>query len=129
MKTSMLLAAGAAAFLMTGASVALAQDLAPGASPRVDSVVRSNSGNWTLKQREEWLNSRIDKARDGHDLDGREADRVHHELDRIRDDENHMRDRHDGQLTDNETATLEARLDDMASKIQWAHETAFQRPW
>jgi hypothetical protein len=40
-----------------------------------------------------------------------------------------MRDSHDGQLTDNETTLLEARLDDVAAKIHWAHEQAFQRPW
>jgi hypothetical protein len=124
MKTSILLAAGAAAMLLYAPS-AFAQDAAPiGAAPTV-----RDTGNWTLKQREDWLNSHIDKAHDEHDIDGREADRTHHELDLIKDDESHMRDHHDGQLTDNETAALETRLDDMAAKIHWLHQNAFQRPW
>ena len=40
-----------------------------------------------------------------------------------------MRDHHDGQLTDNQTADLESRLNDVASKIHWLHENSFQRPW
>ena len=128
MKTSILLAATGLAAFMTLPAAALAQDYTPaGAAPPV--AGETHSGNWTLREREDWLRDRIDKAHDAHDLDGREADRAHHELDRIRDDEDHMRDGHRGQLTDNETTTLEARLDDMAAKIHWAHETAFQKPW
>lgn len=134
MKTSMILAAASAAALFAFlplASVARAQDYTPpGAAPPVEGApAATHAGDWTLKERERWLDDRINKARDEHDLDGGEADRAHHELDRLRDDENHMRDRHDGQLTDNETTTLEARLDDMAAKIHWVHENAFQKPW
>ena len=87
-------------------------------------------GNFTLKQREEWLSHRIDKAKDDGSIDGREADRVRHELDRIKHDEDHYRGHHDGdQLTDNETAELEARLDQLADKIHWLHDNGFQRPW
>ncbi len=87
-------------------------------------------GDYTLKQREEWLSSRIDKAHDDGSLDGHEADRVHRELDRIRHDEDHYRDHHGGgQLTDNETSELEARLNQLADRIHWLHENNFQRPW
>ena len=51
------------------------------------------------------------------------------ELNDIRDQENHMRDAHDGQLTDNETASLETNLDTMADQIHTLHEDRFQRPW
>jgi hypothetical protein len=123
-KIKVLMASGAAALLsLAPLTAALAhQDDLPGGAAH-------QSGNWTLKQREEWLASRIDKAHDEHDIDGHEADRVNHELDRIRHDEDKMRDHHDGQLTDNETADLEARLDDLAAKVHWLHENAFQRPW
>ncbi len=63
-----------------------------------------------MKQREDWLSSRIDKARDDKSIDGHKADRARHELDSIRHDESHSRVRHDGgQLTDTETQELEAR--------------------
>jgi hypothetical protein len=132
MKTSILLAAGAAA-LLTSAPAAFAQDVGPASAvpPTTATVIQETgpSGNWTLKQREEWVNTHIDKARDEKDISGRDADRAHHALDLIRDDENRMRDRHDGQLTDNETTSLESRLDQMAANIHWAHDNAFQRPW
>jgi len=34
-----------------------------------------------------------------------------------------------GQLTDNQTADLESRLDAMADQIHWAHQEAFAKPW
>ena len=47
----------------------------------------------------------------------------------MRDDENHMRgDRHDGQLTDDETFSLEARLDGLADQIVQLHNEAWRRP-
>ena len=134
MKTSILLTAAAGAALTLSAP-AFAQDLTPaGATPPVAGVTTSASvagnGNWTLSEREHWVDEHINKAHDEKDIDGREADRAHHELDRIRDNENQMRSHHDGgQLTDNETTMLEARLDDMAARIHWAHEQAYQKPW
>ena len=93
------------------------------------SATIGDHGNWTLKQREEWLTNRLDKATADGALDHHEFERVHHELSRIRDDEDRLRDAHDGQLTDNETADLEARLDSVANQIHWLHEESFQRPW
>ena len=107
--------------------------LAPATFPQAQAVdataVVSEHGDWTLKQREDWLSSRLDKARDDGSLDHREFERVRHDLARIRDDEEHLRDRHDGQLTDNETTTLEARLDGVADQIHWLHENSFRHPW
>jgi hypothetical protein len=128
MQTSILLAAGAAV-LLAMAPGAHAQIVEPANATPATIAPAPDSGNWTLKQREDWLNDRINKAHDGHDIDGREADRAHHALDRLRDEENKLRGDHDGQLTDNETQMLEARLDDMAAQIHWLHENAFQRPW
>jgi hypothetical protein len=116
------LAAGAAAlFALTPMTAGYAQDEAP--------AVAADHGNWTLKERENWLHSRLDKARDDGSLDHHEYNRVKHDLDAIHDNEEAMRDHHDGQLTDNQTADLEARLDDVASKIHWLHENSFERPW
>jgi hypothetical protein len=102
----------------------------PAASEGVDSnAVVGASGNWTLKEREDWLNKRLDMARDDGSIDHAEYDRLHDNLDAIRDQENRMRDAHDGQLTDNQTAALETSLDQMADHIHWLHEDKFQRPW
>jgi hypothetical protein len=131
MKTPLILAAGLAAGLAL-ASAAQAQS----SERREDrnTVYPALRGDpdrsgWTLKRREEWLNDKINQAHDEHALDGREADRAHHELDRLRDDENRMRGHHDGQLTDNETFSLEARLDSLADQVVREHNGAWRRPW
>jgi hypothetical protein len=93
------------------------------------SATIGDHGNWTLKERENWLDSRLDKARDDGSIDRHEFERVRHDLSSIRDDEDRLRGAHDGQLTDNETADLEARLDGVAGQIHWLHEESFRRPW
>lgn len=126
-----LLAAGSAAILaatpMAAAHAQSADDMA------VDSnatVAATTHGDWTLKQRENWLHDRLERARDDGSIDHAEYDRVRHRLDDIHHDEDQMRDRHEGgQLTDNENTSLEARLDGVADQIHWLHEDAFRRPW
>ncbi len=119
--------------LLAKGSAALLLALTPLAAVHAQAVdanaVVSDHGDWTLRQREDWLKDRLDKAKDDHSIDRAEYDRVHDHLNEIRHDEDRMRDRHDGQLTDNETATLEARLDGVADQIHWLHEDAFRRPW
>lgn len=124
----LLISAAATALALGAAAPSFAQMAQPDA---VDAnAVVSPHGDWTLKEREDWLGDRLRAARDDGSIDGGEFDRVHHELDRIHDDENRMRSDHDGgQLTDNETSTLEARLDGVADQIHWLHEDQFKRPW
>ncbi len=134
MKAPMILAAGlAAGFALTTAALPSRGRAQP---PRYDrettypaGVAGADRSDWTLKRREDWLNDRINKAHDEHALADREADRAHHELDRLRDDENRMRGRQDGQLTDNETVELEARLDSLSDRIVTLHNDAWRRPW
>jgi hypothetical protein len=131
MKPLVLSLAGAAA---AAALMASAMPLATHAQSYVGAPVDANAvvadhGDWTLKDREHWLFSRLDKAHDDGSIDGHEYDRVRREMDTIRADEDRMRDNHDGQLTDNESAALEARLDSVAGQIHWLHESAFQKPW
>lgn len=126
MKIPLLLTAASLGALLASAPAVFAQP--PGERSYAPAAVREE-GDWTLKQREQWLDDHINKAHDDHSLDGHEADRAHHELDRLKDDEHHLRDHHDGQLTDNETAQLETRLDRLADQIHWAHEDEFRRPW
>jgi len=119
---------GAAAVALMSAAPALAQSaLDDGVD--ANAVVSAHAGDWTLRQREEWLAKRIDMARDDHSLTSFERDRIRDQLNDLRDQENHMRDAHDGQLTDNETAALETNLDTMADQIHGMHEDRFQRPW
>lgn len=117
--------------LGAAASAMMALTLAPAVHAQaVDaSAVVGDHGNWTLKQRENWLDDRLSKARDDGSINHHEFGRVRHELSTIRDDEDQLRDHHDGQLTDNETTDLEARLDGVASQIHWLHENSFKRPW
>jgi hypothetical protein len=131
MNTTRLVAISCAAVSLAAAapaSHALAQAY-QGATVDTTATV-AGQGNWTLKERENWLQDRLHTARDDGSIDGHEYDRVNHELDRIRDSENDLRGQHDGgQLTDNETSMLEARLDGVADQIHWLHEDRFRKPW
>jgi phosphoglycerate-specific signal transduction histidine kinase len=123
------LVGGAMALLICAAPFAAAHAQPADRAGADASALVTEHGDWTLKQRENWLYSRLDKARDDGAIDGQEQRRVRGDLSSIRDDERRMREHHDGQLTDNETAELEARLDGVASQIHWLHEDAFKRPW
>ena len=118
--------------LIVGAAAAMT-GLAPAtmvnAQPVEHEVTSPTHGDWTLKQREDWLKERIERSRDDGSLAHSEYDRVRHALDDIRHDEDHMRDHHKGQLTDNENVRLEARLDDLASTIHWLRAENLERPW
>ena len=112
---------------------AMALSLSPlshaGAQPDTAVAASPTHGDWTLRERERWLGDRISKSRDDGALDRVEYDRARHSLDDLRRAEDEMRDHQHGQLTDNQTQDLEARLDDMAAQIHWAHQEAFARPW
>jgi hypothetical protein len=98
--TLSVLAGGALALsCLAPMAVVRAQDEPPPAAHSPD------QGNWTLRQREDWLTSHLDH------------------------DEDQMRHHQDGQLTDNETADLEGRLDHVAHQIHWLHEHSFTPPW
>ena len=120
---------------ITGYVAAITLSLSPWSQATAQSdpdgapAVSSSHGDWTLRQREDWLSDRIQKSRDDGSLDHREFERAKLALSDLRREEDQMRDHADGQLTDNQTADLEARLDDMAAKIHWAHVDSFTRPW
>ena len=120
---SLLAYGGAMALALSPLGHAAAQPDTPAAA------VSATHGDWTLRERERWLGDRIDKSRDDGALDRVEYDRARHGLDDLRREEDRMRDHQHGELTDNQTADLEARLDDMAAQIHWAHQEAFAKPW
>ena len=129
MTTAKTLLLGVAACTLAFAPAAFAAPYdAPGAG--VDTAaVATPQGDWTLKEREDWLSNRLDHARDDGSINDHEFDRVHDELGSIKDDEGKLRDNHDGQLTDGENNALESRLDGVADQIHWLHEDQFRKPW
>ncbi len=86
-------------------------------------------GDWTLRQREEWLSDRLEKSRNDGSIDRGEADRAKRDLSDLRHEEDRLRDGAHGQLTDNQIADFEMRLDAMAAKIKWANAAAYSQPW
>lgn len=126
--TVSLMACGAATALsLSPLSPARAQDTHDIAS--APPTAAASHGDWTLRQREDWLNDRLEKSRVDASLDRTEYHRVHDDLTDLRHEEDHMRGAAHGQLTDNQTADLEGRLDAIAAKIHWANTVAYSRPW
>jgi hypothetical protein len=122
--TSLAAYGGAILLSLSPWSAASAQsDMAPAPT------AASAHGDWTLRQREDWLSDKLEKSRGDGSLDRIEYDRAHRELSDLRHEEGALRDSAHGQLTDNQTADLEARLDTMAAKIKWANDSAYARPW
>ena len=70
-----------------------------------------------IRAREDWLEQRIVRSRNNGAISRREADRAMDTLDGIRRDERYMW--RDGHLSDRESRTLMARLDDLNSQIRW----------
>ena len=128
MKTLMLsLAAvgGAAALSLSPLGVANAQiEAAPPPAPAA-----AEHGDWTLRQREDWLSERLKRSLDNGALDKAEFNRARLEMDHLRQEESRMRHDGKGELTDNQTDDLKARLDTMSDKIHWANTSDYKRPW
>lgn len=130
MKTLSIALYGAAALLVGTAPATLVHAQSADVNGVNTDAVVTPHGDWTLKDRESWLQSRLDKARDDDSISADEYSRVHAEIDHIKSDEDAMRDQHDGnQLTDNETSSLEARLDSVSDQIHWLRDDDFRRPW
>lgn len=123
-------AAVAATFGLSAFGAALAQDMTPPAPPpAVAEVAPVAHGEWTLRQREEWLSDRLEKARVDGSLDHSQFEKAKHEMTDLRREEGRTRNHSHGQLTGDQTAELEAHLDAVGAKIHWANATAYNRPW
>jgi hypothetical protein len=86
-------------------------------------------GDWTLRQREDWLNGQLEKARDDRSLDKASFNSARLEMRDLGREESRMRHDAHGQLTDNQTAELDTRLDTVAAKIRWANMSEHTHPW
>jgi hypothetical protein len=118
---------GAAALGLAPLSAANAQmETAPMAAP---APAAAEHGDWTLRQREDWLSDRLKRSLDNGALDKAEFNRARLEMDHLRQEESRMRHDGKGELTDNQTSDLKARLDTMSDKIHWANSSDYKRPW
>ena len=89
----------------------------------------ATQGDWTLGQREDWLGAQLKDSVASGALDKAGFNQAQLEMDHLRQEESRMRHDGGGQLTDNQTSELEARLDTMSDKIHWANMGAYKRPW
>ncbi len=121
------LAAGAAALALLASAlptVAHAQ-IATGEAADANAVV-GDMGRWRLFDRERWLSTRLDMARSDGTLGDAAFHRLREQLGEIRSEQDRMRNDQGGQLTENETISLAARLDGVAAELR---DSGFQRPW
>ena len=83
-------------------------------------------GGWSIDQREDWLQHRIDQGRADGSLSPREARRVQVSLNGIRTRQTRFMHRDFGHLTDAHRAYLESLLDQLSASIRGMRENA---PW
>ena len=117
---------GAFLLALSTCETAAAQTDMPTAMP---AAVAPAHGDWTLRQREDWLNGQLEKARDDRSLDKAACNSARLEMRDLGREESRMRHDAHGELTENQTAELDARLDTVAAKIHWANMSEHTHPW
>lgn len=125
MKTHTLSLAGIGAVILLG----LAPVGAANAQPASVTATAATHGDWTLRQREDWLTGQLEKAKADGSLSKASFNRARLEMRNLQNEESRMRHDAHGQLTASQAADLEARLDTMAAKIDWANVSAHTHPW
>ena len=73
-----------------------------------------------IREREEWLERRINRGINDGSINRREARRVITDLQQIRFDEQRLRRRNGGRLNERDRDILQDRLDGLAQQIRWA---------
>lgn len=108
----------------------LRQNGAVGAEPAgPGALAPAAGGGWSLDQREDWLQQRIDHGLADGSLDRHEAFRAQSELRRIRFQEQRLRTMHGGRLWDRDRLMLQQRLDNLSQTIHWLRDNGERRPW
>ena len=74
---------------------------------------------WTLDQREQWLQGRIDRGVDDHRLSGHEVIRGQGELQAIRKEQASLTERDGGALSPEDRTYLVGRLDQLNQTLRW----------
>jgi len=86
------------------------------------------AGAFSIDQRIDWMQDRINHGRMDGSLDHFEADRVQAELNSIRSEEKRDRFYHWGKLRGGDRTHIQMRLDRLGATIHWMHD-APRRPW
>lgn len=86
-------------------------------------------GGWSLEQREDWLQQRIERGRADGSLDRREAYRAERSLRDIRAMQARLLRRDRGRLTDADRLYLEQRLDRLRDGLRWMRQNSETAPW
>ena len=89
------------------------------APPPPPPIAQADAAAWTLDQREDWLQARIDRGVDEHRLSGNEASRGQQELRAIRAQEAHLLAQDGGALSDADHSYLAHRLDELNQTLRW----------
>jgi hypothetical protein len=85
---------------------------------------------WDLDERIRWVQDRIERGREGGEVERDAAERGEDQLRDIRRDEERYRDRHYGRLPVLDRARLMARVDEIARDLRWhGDDNDFHRPW
>ena len=85
---------------------------------------------WSLDQREDWLQQRIDAGRADGSLTRREASRIQKGLNDVRNEQRRLMYRGHGRLRDSDREFLEQRLDHLRESVRWARQNdEHEAPW
>jgi hypothetical protein len=121
--------------IMTGVAAAAMLSAVPAASQAqsvYDRAVDASAavgGDWTLSQREDWLADHLHLALKDDAIDARQYGSLRDALDVVRDQEARMRAAQGGELTDNQTARLEERLNGISDRMRSLSDEGFSDPW
>jgi hypothetical protein len=121
--------------IMTGVAAAAMLSAVPAASQAqsvYDRAVDASAavgGDWTLSQREDWLADHLHLALKDDAIDARQYGSLRDALDVVRDQEARMRAAQGGELTDNQTARLEERLNGISDRMRSLSDEGFSEPW
>jgi hypothetical protein len=91
----------------------------PSPAPALEPTPAPTNVAWSLDQREDWLQGRIDRGVDDHRLSGREVARGQQELQAIRAEQARLVARDGGALSPEDRSYLVSRLDQLNQTLRW----------